>query len=140
LVIEYPVPGSITAPIDATTSARCGFGGLAEHRLVRRRETAEFLVRLLDGQYAMASDPPVLMVPRRCSERKDLRSGGFQRLVMPRLRVTSAEFQNEFDRYLETALSEPIMITDDGQNGFVLMAADEYRRLERGVEHRLPEE
>ena len=50
---------------------------------------------------------------------------------MPRVSVTSAEFQKGFGRYREAALKEPVTITNHGRDSLVLMAADEYRRLKR---------
>ncbi len=43
--------------------------------------------------------------------------------------VSSAEFQKAFGRYRETALREPVTITNHGRESLVLIAAEEYRRL-----------
>ena len=50
---------------------------------------------------------------------------------MPRVQVTSAEFQKNFGRYRETAIREPVTITNYGRESLVLLSVDEYRRLKR---------
>lgn len=48
---------------------------------------------------------------------------------MPHIRVSSAEFQKNFGRYRETAIREPVTITNHGRESLVLLSVDEYRRL-----------
>jgi prevent-host-death family protein len=48
---------------------------------------------------------------------------------MPSVSVTSADFQKNFGRYRETAIREPVTITNHGRDSLVLLSADEYRRL-----------
>jgi prevent-host-death family protein len=50
---------------------------------------------------------------------------------MPKLSVTSAEFQKAFGRYREVAQREPVTITNHGRDSLVLLSADEYHRLKR---------
>lgn len=50
---------------------------------------------------------------------------------MPKVSVTSAEFQKNFGRYRETAIREAVTITNHGRDSLVLLSADEYRRLKR---------
>ena len=50
---------------------------------------------------------------------------------MSKLSISSAEFQKAFGRYRETALREPVTITNHGRASVVLIAADEYERLKR---------
>jgi len=50
---------------------------------------------------------------------------------MPRLSVSSAEFQKAFGRYREKALQEPLSITNHGRDSLVLLSADDYDRLKR---------
>jgi PHD/YefM family antitoxin component YafN of YafNO toxin-antitoxin module len=47
------------------------------------------------------------------------------------LTVTEGEFQKNFGRYQETALTEPVAIIHGGRQQTVLISADEYRRLTR---------
>jgi PHD/YefM family antitoxin component YafN of YafNO toxin-antitoxin module len=47
------------------------------------------------------------------------------------IRVSSAEFGREVSRYQEAALSEPIVVTRDGQDRTVMISVVEYRRLTR---------
>lgn len=50
---------------------------------------------------------------------------------MPKLSVTSAEFQKNFGRYREAAIREAVTITHHGRDSLVLLSADEYRRLKQ---------
>ena len=50
---------------------------------------------------------------------------------MPKVSVTSAEFQKHFGRYRETAIREAVTITNHGRDSLVLLSAEEYRRLKR---------
>lgn len=50
---------------------------------------------------------------------------------MPKVSVTSAEFQRNFGRYRETAIREAVTITNHGRDSLVLLSAEEYRRLKR---------
>ena len=50
---------------------------------------------------------------------------------MPKISVTSAEFQKNFGRYRETAIREAVTITNHGRDSLVLLSADEYRRLKQ---------
>ena len=50
---------------------------------------------------------------------------------MPKVSVTSAEFQKSFGRYREAAIREAVFITNHGRDSLVLLSADEYRRLKK---------
>jgi PHD/YefM family antitoxin component YafN of YafNO toxin-antitoxin module len=50
---------------------------------------------------------------------------------MPNVRVSSGEFLKAYGRISETALREPVSITNHGRERLVLLSADEYRRLKR---------
>jgi prevent-host-death family protein len=50
---------------------------------------------------------------------------------MTQVKVTSAEFQKAFGRHRETALREPVTITNHGRDSLVLISAQEYQRLKR---------
>jgi prevent-host-death family protein len=45
--------------------------------------------------------------------------------------ITSAEFQRNFGRYQDAALTEPVAITRNGRERIVVLAVDEYHRLKR---------
>lgn len=45
--------------------------------------------------------------------------------------VSSAEFQRNFGRYQDKALTEPVAITRNGRERVVMVSAEEYRRLKR---------
>ena len=45
--------------------------------------------------------------------------------------VTSDEFQQHFERYLNEALERPIAITLNGNPRLVVISIEEYRRLKR---------
>lgn len=47
------------------------------------------------------------------------------------LTITSVEFQKDFGRYQEAAFKEPVAITRDGREQFVVLSAEEYHRLKR---------
>jgi len=44
--------------------------------------------------------------------------------------ISSTEFQKAFGRIREAALKRPVTITHHGRESLVLIAAEEYRRLE----------
>ena len=46
-------------------------------------------------------------------------------------KVTSGEFQREFGRYRALAQREPVIITNHGRDDVVLLAAEDYARLQR---------
>ena len=50
---------------------------------------------------------------------------------MTNIRVSSGEFLKAYGRISETALREPVSITNHGRDRLVLLSADEYRRLKR---------
>ena len=50
---------------------------------------------------------------------------------MPKVSVTSAEFQKNFGRYREAAIRGAVTITNHGRDSLVLLSAEEYRRLKR---------
>lgn len=45
--------------------------------------------------------------------------------------VSSAEFQRNFGRYQDVALTEPVAITRNGRERIVVLSTEEYRRLKR---------
>lgn len=47
------------------------------------------------------------------------------------LTVSADEFQQNFGRYQDEALKQPLLITHNGRNRLVILAAEEYRRLKR---------
>ncbi len=47
------------------------------------------------------------------------------------LKVSAAEFQRDVGRYQDLALSQPVAVTRNGRDSWVLLSADEYNRLER---------
>jgi len=47
------------------------------------------------------------------------------------IRVSSAEFGEELGRYQEAALSQPVVVTRNGQDRTVMISAAEYSRLKR---------
>jgi prevent-host-death family protein len=57
---------------------------------------------------------------------------------MTMITVSSAEFQRNFGVYQDKALTEPVTITRNGRERFVIVAADEYRRLKRRAREVLP--
>jgi prevent-host-death family protein len=47
------------------------------------------------------------------------------------IKVTSAEFQRNFGRYQDVALTEPVAVTRNGRERLVVLSVDEYRRLKQ---------
>jgi prevent-host-death family protein len=47
------------------------------------------------------------------------------------VRISSVEFQRNFGRYQDTALTEPVTVMHHGRDRTVLISAEEYRRLKR---------
>ncbi len=45
--------------------------------------------------------------------------------------VSSAEFQRNFGRYQDVALTEPVAITRNGRERIVVLSVDEYHRLKK---------
>lgn len=45
--------------------------------------------------------------------------------------VSSVEFQRNFGRYQDVALTEPVAITRNGRERVVVLSVDEYQRLKR---------
>ncbi len=45
--------------------------------------------------------------------------------------ISSAEFQRNFGRYQDVALTEPVSITRNGRERVVILSVDEYHRLKR---------
>jgi prevent-host-death family protein len=45
--------------------------------------------------------------------------------------VTAAEFQRNFGRYQDVALTEPIAVTRNGRERIVILSVDEYHRLKK---------
>lgn len=43
--------------------------------------------------------------------------------------ITVSELQEHFDRYRDLARSQPVSVTENGQEDLVILSADEYRRL-----------
>lgn len=43
--------------------------------------------------------------------------------------TTAAEFQKQFGKYRDLALSEPVTVTHHGRESLVIISADEYKRL-----------
>lgn len=50
---------------------------------------------------------------------------------MTMITISSAEFQRNFGAYQNKALTEPVAITRNGRERFVVVSVDEYRRLKR---------
>ena len=47
------------------------------------------------------------------------------------VRVSSAEFGDQVERYQDLALSEAVMVTRNGRDRTVMISAEEYHRLKR---------
>jgi len=47
------------------------------------------------------------------------------------MRISSADFQRQFDALSEKALTEPVTITRKGRDRLVLLSVEEYERLKR---------
>jgi len=45
--------------------------------------------------------------------------------------ISSAEFQRNFGRYQDVALTEPVAITRNGRERVVVLSVDEYHRLKQ---------
>ena len=45
--------------------------------------------------------------------------------------VSSVEFQRNFGRYQDVALTEPVAVTRNGRDRLVLLSVDEYHRLKQ---------
>ena len=62
------------------------------------------------------------------------------------MKVSSAEFQKNFGRYQDVALTEPVTVTRNGRERTVLISCQEYLRLKRrdrrvlGLEDFTPED
>jgi prevent-host-death family protein len=52
--------------------------------------------------------------------------------------VSSADFQRRFGHYQDRALVEPVVVTSNGRERFVLLSAGEFRRLKRLDREALP--
>ena len=49
------------------------------------------------------------------------------------LKVPAGEFQRNIGRYQDLALTQPIAVTHNGRERTVLISANEYQRLKRGI-------
>lgn len=47
------------------------------------------------------------------------------------VKVSSAEFQKNFGRYQDMALTQPVTVTRNGRDRTVILSAEEYQRLKR---------
>ena len=47
------------------------------------------------------------------------------------VKVSSAEFQKNFGRYQDMALTQPVTVTRNGRDRTVILSAEEYQRLRR---------
>ncbi len=47
------------------------------------------------------------------------------------VKISSAEFQKNFGRYQDIALTQPVMVTRNGRDRMVMLSAEEYHRLKR---------
>jgi PHD/YefM family antitoxin component YafN of YafNO toxin-antitoxin module len=47
------------------------------------------------------------------------------------MRISSAEFLKNYETLSDKALAEPVTITRDGRDRFVLLSVEEYERLKR---------
>jgi prevent-host-death family protein len=52
--------------------------------------------------------------------------------------VTAGEFQRKIGHYQDRALVEPVMVTRNGRERLVLLAAEEFKRLRRLDREALP--
>ena len=47
------------------------------------------------------------------------------------MKVSAAEFQRNFGRYTDVALTEPVAVTRNGRERNVVISSEEYHRLKR---------
>jgi prevent-host-death family protein len=47
------------------------------------------------------------------------------------VKVSSAEFQKNFGRYQDVALTQPVTVTRNGRDRMVMLSVEEYHRLKR---------
>ncbi len=47
------------------------------------------------------------------------------------MKISSVEFQKNFGRYQDAALTEPVTVTRNGRDRVVMISVEEYRRLKR---------
>jgi prevent-host-death family protein len=47
------------------------------------------------------------------------------------VKISSVEFQKNFGRYQDAALTEPVTVTRNGRDRVVMISVEEYRRLKR---------
>jgi prevent-host-death family protein len=47
------------------------------------------------------------------------------------VKVSSAEFQKNFGRYQDMALTQPVTVTRNGRDRTVILSVEEYQRLKR---------
>jgi prevent-host-death family protein len=47
------------------------------------------------------------------------------------VKISSAEFQKNFGRYQDVALTQPVTVTRNGRDRTVIISAEEYHRLKR---------
>lgn len=47
------------------------------------------------------------------------------------VKVSSAEFQKNFGRYQDVALTQPVTVTRNGRDRMVMLSVEEYQRLKR---------
>jgi len=47
------------------------------------------------------------------------------------VRVTAREFGREVGRYQDLALTQPVIVTQDGRDRTVMISVEEYKRLKR---------
>ncbi|MDR3484338.1 MAG: type II toxin-antitoxin system Phd/YefM family antitoxin [Bradyrhizobium sp.] len=47
------------------------------------------------------------------------------------VKISSAEFQKNFGRYQDVALTQPVTVTRNGRDRMVMLSAEEYHRLKR---------
>lgn len=47
------------------------------------------------------------------------------------VKISSVEFQKNFGRYQDAALTEPVTVTRNGRDRIVMLSVEEYQRLKR---------
>lgn len=47
------------------------------------------------------------------------------------VKISSVEFQKNFGRYQDAALTEPVTVTRNGRDRVVVLSVEEYQRLKR---------